>query len=528
MSITETEPQESSAPAPPAPVAPVPVDVADTPVSTGDHKRLGRAWLAISFLFLLVGGATGGLLSAERASTGFDVLEASNFLQIFSLHGVSATYLFLIPAWIGLATYVVPLQVGARNLALPRLSSLALWTYLVAGGLLVASYVAGGGPGSSDLEANELWISAFGLVLLALVAGLVPVITTVAVGRAPGMTLRRTPAFAWSMLVAGVLWVITLPVLLGHLVLAWIDLTEGGAVFGGDLLVSVAWAFGPPMVYLLAVPAAGVISEALSAASKAPAGPWPVLVLGFGGLGVLGLGVYASPVAGADLSEEFLFQAMGIAIIAPVMILIAGWADIVRRQRGLQVTPAGLFALGAVGGLLVGAVTGMAVVTDRLDLAGTTWAGAQVHFIGLGAGTLAVIAGLLHWAPKLWGNQVPAPLGFGAFGLMIAGVNLMLIPDLFTGVDDMPLGEPFYGADDTWEALSQLGGIGSGLVLAGVLVVLAAVGATALRKPTSEANPWGAFTLEWATASPPPRHNFDEVPAVESAAPLFTDDGKEG
>jgi heme/copper-type cytochrome/quinol oxidase subunit 1 len=502
--------------------AAAPLGRSDSVLTTGDHKRIGRLYIGVSLVYLVLAGALGGLLSAERASTGFDVLDEGNFTQIFSLHAISAVFLFLLPAWIGLATYLVPLQVGARNIALPRVAAFAFWAYAVGGAVLEAAYLADGGPTGADRDATELWIAGFGLVVVALIAGLVAVITTVLASRAPGLRLRHVPPFSWSMLAAGTIWVLTLPVVLATLILIWIDFGHGGRVFDASVYDPLRWFFGIPQVYVLAVPAVGVAAEALVVFTGGRARLFPGLAAAVGGLAVLGFGAFTAAVAGPGVDNDFLYQAMGLAVIAPVLIAIAGLADIARRGRRPRFSAALVLAVGSVVFLVGGAASGMALSVDRLDLTGTSWANGQLHLVGTGAGTLGVLAALWLWAPKLWGARLHEGLGVVAALLMAAGTALMTIPDLVAGVDEMPAGDPLYDTSGNRELLSQVSGVGAVLVVLAVLAVTVALLRLIALAKGAASDPWeGGQTLEWWAASPPVPHNFDELPEQLTDAPLL-------
>ena len=504
---------------------PLDSDPLDLLTSTGDHKRLGRVWLVVAVLYLLLGGATGGFLSAERARTGFDVLDADTFGQVFSLHSVSAVFLFLLPAWIGLALILVPLQVGARNIALPRAAAYATWLFVIGGVIVEASYLADGGPGGLDADANELWVLGLGSVLVALLIASTSIVTTVIAARAPGLRLRDVSAFSWSMLIAASLWLLTLPVMVSALVFVWIDTHFGGAaVFEGDMYTPIRWAFGPPQIYLVAIPAIGAAAESLRIASRSPVRPWPALVVGMVGFAALGFGAFATPFAGPDLVENVLFQAQGLALIAPTFIILAAVADIVRQRGGPpRLTSPFLFGAGSVIFLVLGVAAGMTLVTDRLDVGGTVWATAHGHYIGLGAATLGIIAAVHLWSSKVFGAELSDAIGKASFAVTSLGIVLLIVPDIILGADKMPAANPFYGdlagAPDSWETLSAVSAAGGFLALVGLaLFVLNLLSVVGRRRGEVAANPWDADSgLEWQTASPPTPENFQTVPDLTTS-----------
>ena len=260
MAMTETRPSapEATAAAPPQAVPADPAGLAGW-LSTSDHKRVGRLWIATSLLFLLAGGVLVALLGIEGTSKGFAIFDSSSALQASTLSTEALVLLFLAPLFLGIATFVVPLQVGSPEIAFPRGSATAYWLYLVSAGILVASYLADGGPTGGSRDATDLWLLAVIGVLVALTIGLVSVLTTALAMRAPGMTLLRAPAFTWSTLVGGSLLLLSIPVLVAELADMYVSHHFGGDL--GNYQHQIAWIWSIPTVYLLAVGAAGVALE---------------------------------------------------------------------------------------------------------------------------------------------------------------------------------------------------------------------------------------------------------------------------
>ena len=519
MSITETRPETAPAPTADPTVEPAPPRGLAGWLSTSDHKRIGRSFIVTSLLFLLVGGVAGGVLSAERIDSGLEVLDSGVFEQVYTLHGVVAVLLFLVPLFLGLAIYVVPLQVGAADVAFPRAAATAYWVYLVSGLVLLASYAADGGPGGGDPTAVDLWILAMIAIDLATVLALVSVLTTVVGLRAPGLPLDQAPLFSWSMLVGGGLTLLAVPVMVANLILAYVSHHYGGEAALG--VGPVSWFFSLPQVYVLAVPAAGIVAEIVPVFGRVRQARHGVMMGLLAAFGVLGFGAWAQAPRTFD---DLLYVAVGVVIVLPVLALVAGWADTLRRGRPRLDSPL-LFALGAAVMLLLAAVTGAAAVIDPLELQGTTWTVAQMHLTLFGAATLGGAAGLFYWGPKIWGARLAEGTGKAAFAALFLGGLLLALPDLVSGlVDDLAAGTPEFSTDGTEQLMNGLSAAGGALAILGALALVASVATVAFRAKGSVTvdDPWDGHTLEWATASPPPPGNFDRpLPELGSPSPLL-------
>ena len=518
MTVTETPPAAPATDDAARPTAVAPTGLAGV-VGTSDHKVVGRLYIATSLLFILVSGVAGQLVAAERAD--LDVLDNGTVFQIFTLHSVSGTFLFLVPMLLGIAMVIVPLQVGASTIAFPRAAAASYWTFLVGGVLLLASYASDGGPGGSSDAGINLWAASFAAVLLSLILGSICVVTTVAGLRARGMSTSMVPMFSWSMLVAGTVWILSLPVLVATLVLVYVDHQYGQQSFGleADMYERVVWAFRQPQVYAYAVPALGIITDAITTIGGRKLSSRPAAMGAIGLAGALGFGAFLQRTIHPDAVEEPLFVILSILAILPVLGLFGLWADVLRRGERRLASPL-VFSVAAGLMLLVATLVGATLSIPAFDMTGTTAEYGQSHYALL-ATSIAAVGGLWLWASKIFGRRLPEGLGTVAGLLLLVGTILVSLPDVISGA--------FGDSDEATAGIEWLNvvmAIGGLVAVAGVLVVVAALVPALRRRGDDELadDPWGTgSTLEWATASPPAYANFAEPPVVTSATPLLDD-----
>ncbi len=522
MTATQAPPA-AAAPDAPASAAPAPTGLAAI-LGSSDHKVVGRLYIGAALLFGLATLVTGVLAGVDRidGELGNTILEADSVSQVFSFHSTSATMLVVMPALLGLAMVVVPLQIGARSIAFPRAAAASFWGYLMGASLTITAYAINGGPGGGRTDAVDMWVAATALVLASVLLGAVCVATTVLAVRAEGMTLARVPMFAWSMLCTATIWLLTLPVAIAALIVLYVD-HRWGQVFTGatgpDMLAQVAWISDQPQVYALAIPVLGIALDATvtsSGARLAQRGAAQVLI---GVFAVLGIGAFSLP--GLVGTDEPVVKGMALLAPLPVLGVLALVALTLKAGRPAPTS-------GLVGGvlallvLLTATVVGACVpFQSLLELGGTQWVTAQTH-LTLGAVVLGVVAGLYHWSTKVvgrvgsetFGRIAPLPLALGAL--------IVAVPEAISGVSGE--GEE---AIRGIEAMNAVAVTGVGVVVLGGLV--AAAGLVGRRRGEEPDDPWdGGQTLEWATASPPSFGNFDgPVPAVTSAEPLRSADAAE-
>ena len=532
MTLTEAPPQ----PAPSAEPAPPPV-AGGSLLTTADHKRIGRLYVGFALLFLLAGGVVGGLLQAELVSTGVQVT-GNAFARLFSFHATVTPLLFLAPLWVGLATYVVPLQIGATGLAFPRLQALALWTYVGGGGLVIAAYLVGTPRGaglslSSPIQvsgasttATDLWIVGLALVGIGAVLAAVNLLTTVVTLRTDGMSFDRLPFFTWAVFASAAVVAVATPTFLAGLVLLYLDQHFGGSFFSTgtrgaqQIWQHLLWLFGRPEVYLLTLPGLGAATEIVAVHSRKPLVNRQVVLGALGAVAVLSLGAWAAGASAATAVVLPTYSILTALVAAPVGIIVLMWLDALRRGRPRpHVTLAYLAAYLVL--VLFGVVNTVVAAAAKVG-GGTAWSTGHIHVLVLGAPVLLAFAAIHHWAPKIWGRELSQALGGLEVLLLLGGFLVMGLADYLLGYDGAPWHVADIGGKSSWLALERVGAGGAALVILGVLVfVINLVGAVAGGRGTPAVdNPWDGFTLEWATSSPPPAHNFDAVPEVRSSEPV--------
>jgi cytochrome c oxidase subunit 1 len=495
-----------------------------------DPKVVGRLYVGAALLLGLASGVTGILGGVDRidGTLGNTILDGETAPQVVTFHATSASLLFILPALLGLAMVVVPLQVGARSIAFPRAAAASFWTFLVGAGLYVTAYAVNGGPGGGRSDAVDLWVAATGLVVVALLLGSACVATTVLAVRARGMRLDRVPMFAWSLLCTTVIWLLTLPVMLAVLLIVFLDHRNGGTFLGApgpQMYDQVAWLGRQPQVYAAAIPVLGLALDTAATAAKSRLPNRWAAMGAIGAFAVLGIGAFALTAIDANVADQPVTK--GMALLAPLPVLAVLGLVGLTLKNGKPAPTSGL-----VGGvlalliLLVATLVGAATpFQGALELAGTQWVTAQSH-LTLVAATIALVAGLYHWSTKVLGRVGTEAAGRTAPLVLALGALVLAVPEAISGIS----GE----GDEAVAGIEAMNGIavaGAGLVLLGGL--LAVAGLVGRRRADEPADPWEGQTLEWATASPPTFSNFDgPVPTVTSAEPLLADataddDGKD-
>jgi heme/copper-type cytochrome/quinol oxidase subunit 1 len=538
MTVIEDAPAAAPASSAPSSTAPTRYGLADV-LGTGDHKVVGRLWIATALLQLLLVLAAAIYTSAFRVDTAGLADPPEWYAQIASFRVLAGAFMVLLPLTIGLATLVVPLQVGAATIAFARGAAAAFWAYLLGSVLVISAYAIDGGPFGDDTEGVRLFIISFGLVVLAEVVALICIATTVVTLRAPGLRLARTPLFSWSMLVASGVWLLTLPVLLAMAVLSYLDVRYGGAggLFGGgatSVYRRLAWTIDQPSLYAFAIPILGYVATVVPVFARTRHFQHRYARNAIGTFGALAVGAWAIPGFGAD-SAPWLYELpwifVSFAILLPLLGLLGMWAQTIRTGR-IRIASPLLYGIAAATILLIGVAAGAVQSIERIEtivdgpgtpLFGTSWTSGVAGFVLVALGT-ALIGGLVLWAPKILGRSVAEGPARALPILLLVGAVTMSLPDLISGLFGQGLADVPGPVADNVDLIDVLNGIsllGLGLLS---LAALGAIGLVLQALRSSELpgdDPWEGHTLEWATSSPPPAGNFASLPEITSEAPLY-------
>ena len=511
-------------------------------LTTVDHKRIGLMYIAASIFFLLVGGLEALLLRIQLAEANLKVLNPELYNQIFTMHGTTMIFLALMPLLIGLANYMVPLLIGARDMAYPRLNAMGLWIFILGGLFLNSSYFLGGAPaagwfGYAPLTSTEysatngvdFWI--WGLELLgisSITTSLNFVVTTLWL-RAPGMKLNRMPMFVWTNLVTSFLILFAMPSIAAALLLLFLDRHVGTFFFnsagGGDPLLwqHLFWFFGHPEVYILILPAMGAISEILPVFSRKPLFGYAAVAYSSVAIGFIGFAVWAHHMFTVGMSPtiDAVFALASMIIAVPTAIKIFNW--IATMWGGsIRLTSALLFAVGFIALFIIGGLGGIFLATVPIDfqVEDTYFVVGHLHYVLFGGSMLAVIAAIYYWFPKMTGRMLNERWGIVHFLLQFVGTNLTFFPMHILGLSGMPRRIYTYGANLGWDTLNLLATIGAFTLAVATLVFLYNIAVSLRNGKAAGDDPWDGDTLEWATASPPRAYNFAEIPIITSRRPL--------
>lgn len=518
-----------------------------------DHKNVGRMWIGASLLFLALVSILGIVTNLERLSLGSADIFGSNasYFQGWVLYRTSAIFLVALPLFIGIATAIVPLQVGSPSIAFPRLAAASFWTWIVGSIIHIISFFgADGGLGPANgtrAEGTLLTMVSLGFIVIAILAASVCIATTIIALRPVGMGLQRVPVFSWSMLVATSVWLLSLPVLIANLIFAYADLQGREPIaFGNrDLLWgNLEWAWSQPQIYAYAIPVLGVVSEVIPTLSKQRQVNRDVILGLIGLFGLLSFGAWAQSALsrGADpafqnpsipegeqgnfIYEEFLFIAFALIIALPLLGILGGVADTIRRGKFPKPTAALMGAAMGVMLLMLAVVAGEvraipffdALHDNHVLLSSAT---AQLTLV-FGAVIASGIGAVAYWAPKLFGGYTADSIGGLAAALILGGAGLAGVADIssaFAGQPDVSIEALNSGAIDTANVLAFVGVIG---LAGGALAFIASVLPALRNSELLPDDPWDGHTLEWATPSPPPVGNFVEpVGRIHSPEPLL-------
>ncbi|MBM3806058.1 MAG: cytochrome c oxidase subunit I [Actinobacteria bacterium] len=548
----------------PTPAAPVVVTPTETygllkrPVSstgwrswvfTIDHKKLGIMYAVTAMFFFIVGGIEALLIRLQLAAPNGKVLNADLYNQMFTMHATTMVFLFIMPMAAGFANYFLPLQIGARDVAFPRLNAFGFWSLLFGGIFLNLAWFLGGaadggwfmyapnsGPVFSPSNGVNFWALGLQIAGIASLTSAINLIITVLNMRAPGMSLMKMPIFTWMITVVQFLLLFAVPVITVALFLLMFQRNFGARFFdvaaGADPLLwqHLFWIFGHPEVYILILPSFGIISEVLPVFSRKPLFGYPFVVFSGAAIGFVGWGVWAHHMFASGLGpvSVAVFSVATMAIAVPTGVKIINWTLTMWGGK-LWFTTAMKFAIGLIVLFTVGGLSGVthSIAPSDTQQTDTYYIVAHFHYVLFGGSVLGIFAGFYYWWPKVFGKMLSEKLGSWNFWLMIIGLNLTFGPMHILGLQGQPrrmyqwtearAGEGFFNLA-FWNSVAS---IGSFILAIGILIFLINVWVTSRNPQRAPLDPWDARSLEWMTSNPPKEHNFDVIPTVHHLDEFF-------
>ena len=513
-------------------------------LTTVDHKKIGTMYGITGFTYFLISGVTALAIRTQLAVPRGEVLSAELYNQFFTMHALMMIFLAIMPMGASFFNYFIPLHIGARDVAFPRLNALSYWVFLSGSLILFSSFFLGGAPDAGWFAYAPLTDSQYsvgsgmdyysvGLIILglsSLMASLNFAVTILNM-RAPGMTMMRLPVYMWMTLVVSFLLILSLPIVTVALVMLYFDRNFTTNFFtpetGGDpvLWQHLFWLFGHPEVYVLILPSMGIVSEVIPVFSRKPLFGYAAIVFAGASIGVLGFGVWAHHMftTGLGTVPALVFSATTMGIGVPTGVKIFNWLSTM-YGGSIRFTTAMYFSVAFIALFTIGGISGVmhagpAVDSQHQD---TYFLVAHIHYVLFGGAIMGIFSGIFYWFPKMTGRFLSETLGKWSFWVMFVGMNLTFFPMHFLGVSGMPRRIYTYDEGFGWEAWNMAATIGSYLIAVSVLIFLVNFFRTMRQEPTAPDNPWDGSTLEWATSSPPPEHDFDVVPEVHSYTPLWT------
>src|SRR6187431_1958155 len=509
---------------------------------TTDHKVIGNLYFVTSMIFFIFGGILALAIRAELAYPGLQYLSYETYNEFFTMHGTIMLLLFATPLFAGFANAIMPLQIGAPDVAFPRLNMLSYWLYLFGGLIAAAGFFTPQGAASfgwfayaplsnairSPGVGGDLWVMGLWLAGLGTILGAVNFVTTIICMRAPGMTMFRMPIFTWNTLVTSLLVLMAFPPLAAALFALGADRRFGAQVFNPDnggaiLWQHLFWFFGHPEVYIIALPFFGIVTEILPVFSRKPIFGYRGLVYATITIAALSVTVWAHHmyVTGAVMLPFFAFMTMLIAV--PTGVKFFNWIGTMWRGKLTFETPM-LWAIGFLVTFLFGGLTGIILSSPPLDfaLSDSYFVVAHFHYVVFGTVVFAMFAGFYFWWPKMTGRMLDERLGKVHFWMLFIGFHTTFLIQHWLGVMGMPRRYADYLVEDNFTWMNQFSTISSMLLGASTLVFFWNVWKSRNHPKVPEDDPWGwSRSLEWATSCPPPRHNFHSIPRIRSESPAF-------
>ncbi len=508
-----------------------------------DHKVIGLRYIVVAFLFLILGGLEALLMRLQLARPDQHLLTPEQYNQVFTMHGVTMIFLYALPVLSGFSNYLWPLMLGARDMAFPRLNALSFWLFLFAGLFLYASFPFGQAPDAGWFNyvplSNKAYdtginidVYALGMVLLGIstTVGAANFVVTLFRLRAPGMSINRVPILVWGTLTASVANLMVIPAASLAFLLLWMDRNLDTHFFdvagGGQALMwqHLFWIFGHPWVYVVVLPAMGIVSDALPTFCRRPLVGYAAVALSTMATMLIGFEVWVHHMFATGLPTLALavFGSASMIISIPSAVAVFCWIATIWFGRPVFKTPFYFFA-GFVLLFVIGGVSGVMTAAVSLDwqLTETYFVVAHMHYVLLGINVFPVIGGIYYWFPKFTGRMAGETLGRWVFWIMFTGFNLCFFPMHIAGLMGMPRRIYTYATDTEWGLVNLVISIGAFVFASGILLFLIDILWSLKRGKAAGDNPWDAPTLEWSVPSPPPAYNFAVIPIVASRHPLW-------
>ena len=512
-------------------------------LTTVNHKRVAFRYLVTAFVFFLLGGIEAAMMRAQLSRPENALIGPDLYNQLFSVHGSTMMFLFAVPIVEAMGLYFVPLMIGTRNVAFPRLNSYGYWTYLIGGVLLYVAFLANTGPDAgwfsyvplagpqySPGKRVDIWAQMITFTEIAGIIGAVEIIVTAFKMRAPGMSLNRLPLFVWTMIVTSFMVVFALPVIAVASQFLAMDRLVATHFFnqaeGGDALLwqHLFWFFGHPEVYIIFIPGSGMVSTIISTFTRRPVFGYTAMVLSTVATGFLAFGLWVHHMFATPLPQlgQSFFTAASAMIAIPTGVQIFCWLATLWSGRPKFATPL-LFVLGFVVVLVFGGMTGLTLAAVPLDLQvhDTYFVVGHFHYVLLGGMVFPLFGAFYYWFPKVTGRLMSERLGKWHFWLFFIGVNVTFFPFHQLGIEGMPRRVYTYLPETGWAGLNQLSSVGAVIIALSVVLFLVNFFRSLRAGQLAGADPWGGDTLEWATSSPAPDYNYRHTPIVRGRSPMW-------
>jgi cytochrome c oxidase subunit 1 len=511
--------------------------------TTVDHKRIGILYLIAAFIFFAIGGIEALLMRIQLGAPENTFLSPDMYNQLFTMHGTTMIFLAIMPMGVGLGNYVVPLQIGARDMAFPRLNAMSVWLFILGGLMLYFSFMVGGGPAAgwfayvplsnrpySPTHGMDYWVLGLTMTGVASIAGSLNFIVTILNMRAPGMRLNRMPLFTWMMLVMSFVLIFAFPSLTAAQIMLLFDRNFGTHFFRADqggnpiLYQHLFWFFGHPEVYIMILPAFGIISELTSTFSRKPYFGYAFLAYSGVAIGFLGFLVWAHHMFAVGLGPvaNAFFAGASMLIAVPTGVKIFNWIGTL-WGGSINMKTALYFAVGFISMFIIGGISGITLASPPVDLqqTDTYYVVAHFHYVLFGGSMLGLFGAIYYWFPKMTGRLLDERLGKIHFWLTMIGFNLTFGPMHWVGTLGMPRRIYTYEAGMGYDIWNLIETIAAFLIALGVLMFFYNVVVSVRKGEIAGDDPWDGSTLEWATPSPPPSYNFARTPVVFSRRPVW-------